>query len=217
VAVLGQVLPKSVIDSIMAMFERRLASGDDSVRRVIEAGTTVYEGFKLNKADEDLHIVKAAMVPEVIDAFCAATGTGFKVIFYDIWRNHALPQSENDIYSNRWHADGVRLDLFKVFFFLHDTTDGHGGSIIANRQETRAIFSSGYRSRGNYGKGQQLLTAIEKRGIMKGPAGYAYMFSPNTCLHRAGVPDAGFSRTVLMVTVISAPRIDLEPQDPRRF
>jgi hypothetical protein len=217
VAILGQVLPKTTVDSLLAMFERRLASDPDSVRRMAVADTTVYEGFKLNHADRDLDLVKTAMVPEVIDALCAATGTGFQVISYDIWRNHALPEGQNDVYSNRWHADGQRVDQFKVFFFLHETSDQHGGSIIADRHETRAIFSSGYRSRKTYGTGQTMLASIERRGIMKGPAGFAYVFNPNTCLHRAGVPDAGFSRSVLMVTVVSAPRVDLNPKDPRRF
>ena len=47
---------------------------------------------------------------------------------------------------------------------------------------------------------------------MTGPKGYAYIFSPNLCLHRAGEPAAGLTRTVLIVRVLPSRHLNLEPR-----
>jgi len=152
------------------------------------------------------------MSKDVVDALRATLGTNFNVVSYTMWRNHALPDGERgDVYSNRWHVDGARTDEWKLFVFMHDVTPDHGGTIIATRPETRMVCRAGYRSRKNYAGATDALKVLE-RSCMTGPKGYAYIFTPNLCLHRAGVPRQGLTRTVLMVIVLPNRHMNLAPR-----
>jgi hypothetical protein len=153
------------------------------------------------------------MTAQVVDALRATLGTNFHVVSYTMWRNHDLPDGgQEDVYSNRWHVDGARTDEYKLFVFMHEVSTDHGGTIIATRAETRIACRAGYWSRKNYAGASDVLARLDRKSCMTGLKGYAYIFSPNLCFHRAGVPKRGLTRTVLMVIALPSRHMDLNPR-----
>ncbi len=210
--VLGPVVPANALAPLVACFHERLAS--DTALRIVKEGATVYEGGVFF-GPKDLPIIAPVIVPEIIDALRAATGGGFRVVSYYAWRIHHLPsRTERETYSERWHSDGLRTDAHKVFVFLTDVTREDGGTIVADREATRAACRAGYRTRNDYGGAAPILAAIEREGGMCGPAGTAYIVNTSLCLHRAGVPAPGRHREVLQIQAIAGPTVDLTPLRP---
>lgn len=215
---LGASVNEATIDKIVAAFERKVQTRDASLRVTNVAGRAVSEAMEFSANDPDLKIVQQAMTDRIVEAFRAALGTNFEVVSYTIWRNHSLLDTDGaDVYSNRWHTDGARTDEWKGFVFLHDVTADHGGTVIATREESRLACRSGYWSRKNYAGATGMFKTLDEKSCMTGPKGYAYIFSPNLCLHRAGVPAAGLTRTVLMVRVLPSRHLNLEPRVEERL
>lgn len=215
--VLGTIIDPGAIDRISSVFEQRVAASHLTVSKTVVEGKAVSEAIEFGFADPDLPLVQSVMTEPVVDALRATLGTNFQVISYTVWRNQALPDGDQkDIYSNRWHVDGARTDEYKLFVFMQDVTPEHGGTIIADRADTRKVCRAGYLSRKHYAGAEGMLKVLDQRSCMAGPKGYAYIFTPNLCLHRAGVPKPGFSRTVLMVRVLPHRCLDLGPRiDPQ--
>jgi len=212
-----EVLEKSIdigaIDKIYSLFEHRVATSHLAINKTFVAGNVVSEAIEFGFADPDLPVVQTVMTEQVVDALRATMGTNFQVVSYTVWRNFALTDGgQQDVYSNRWHVDGARTDEYKLFVFMQDVTPEHGGTIIANRVDTREVCRAGYLSRKHYAGAESMLKVLDERSSIAGPKGYAYIFTPNLCLHRAGVPKPGLSRTVLMVRVLPHRCLDLNPR-----
>jgi hypothetical protein len=215
IEILGPIVPTSALAPIVARFEAHLAS--DAAVRVLKDGAPIYEGGLRFGAD-DMPLLLPVMVPEIVDALRAMTGSGFRVVSYAVWRNHHVPSSTNDeIYSERWHSDGVRTDLQKVFIFLSDVTPEDGGTVVADRANSRAACRAGYRGRRTYGNAAPIFDALERKGGIYGPAGTAYLVNTSHCLHRAGVPAPGRSRDILQIQAFASPTVDLVPMTPDRL
>lgn len=213
VEALGPVVDEGVVDRLLAVFDERVVARDPSVKVTSVDGRPVSEAIEFKFGDPALPLVQEVMVAPLVDSFRATLGTNFHVVSYTMWRNHPLPEGDRkDIYSNRWHVDGARTDEFKAFVFMHETTENHGGTIIATRSETRAACRAGYSSRNAYAGASDIFSSLDHKSCMTGPKGFAYIFSPNLCLHRAGIPKQGLTRTVLMVRVLPARRMDLSPR-----
>jgi len=213
IQLLGNVVPIDMVNLILSLFNDKIITQDPRIKTISVFGHKVYEGIQFKAGDKELQIMQQVMTPELITAFTAASNGGFEVLSYSIWRNYSLPEGySSDVYSNRWHTDGARTDEFKIFIFLDDISPDHGGTIIADRHQTREACKAGYRSEKTYGNSQSFLENIEKAGSISGSAGYSYIFNPNTCLHRAGVPKPSLVRTVLMIIAIPAKKIILVPK-----
>jgi len=210
VETLGTIVDRSVIDRICSVFELRVAMRHASLKVTEVGGQTVSETIEFKFDDPALPVVQQVMTEQVVDALRATLSANFHVVSYTMWRNHNLPDGErNDVYSNRWHVDGARTDEYKLFVFMHDVTPDHGGTIVATRAETRMACRAGYLSRRNYAGASAVFTKLDGKSCMTGPKGYAYIFTPNLCLHRAGVPRRGLTRTVLMVIVLPSRHMKL--------
>jgi hypothetical protein len=213
IQLLGNQVPIDTVNVVLDLFNEKISSQDPRVKTISVHGQKVYEGIEFKAGDKEMQIMQQVMTPELITAFTAASNGGFEVLSYSIWRNHSLPEGySSDVYSNRWHVDGARTDEFKIFVFLDDISPDHGGTIIADRHQTYEACKAGYRSRKTYGNSQSILENIENAGSISGSAGYSYIFNPNTCLHRAGVPKPSLVRTVLMIIAIPAKKIILVPK-----
>ena len=213
VEILGQIIDIGTIDKIYSVFEERVNAGHPTVNKTVVGEQIASEVIEFLFDDPDLPLVQGVMTQPVTDALRATLGTNFQVVSYTVWRNHTLPDGGGqDIYSNRWHVDGARTDEYKLFVFLQDVTPEHGGTIIANRHDTKMACRAGYRSRKHYAGADSMLKTLDQRSCMAGPKGYTYIFTPNLCLHRAGVPKPGLDRTVLMVRVLPNRHLDLNPR-----
>jgi hypothetical protein len=215
--ILGPVVPASIIEAVNQRFHQE--RGVDPKENVtLPDGTALFEGVWFNSGDK-IPLAQKAMVPEIVEALRNACGGGFQVISYQAWRTYSIPESvgSKEIYSERWHGDGNRSDVTKVFIFLNDVTRAHGGTLIASREETRAACRAGYRDRRTYGRADEIFQKLEARGGVSGPAGTAYVANTNLCLHRAGIPESGLHRDLLQVMVISAPTVDLTPAPREQF
>lgn len=215
--VLGPVVPASIIQEVAARFHQERGT-DPKENVTLPDGTVLFEGVWFNSGDK-LEVAKKVMVPEIVEALRNACGGGFQVITYQAWRTYSIPQSvgAKEIYSERWHGDGNRSDVTKVFIFLNDVSPAHGGTLIATLEETRAACRAGYRDRRNYGNAGEIFEKIEARGGVSGPAGTAYVANTNLCLHRAGVPAAGLHRDLMQVMVVAAPGVELTPAPREQF
>lgn len=211
--VLGKIIDPRAIDKIYSLFEQRVAASHRTVNKIVVDGSAASEAIEFDFSDPDLPVVQSVMTESVVDALRATLGTNFQVVSYTVWRNYALADGgQQDVYSNRWHVDGARTDEYKLFVFMQDVAPEHGGTIIATRADTRKVCRAGYRSRKHYAGAEGMLKVLDQRSCMAGPKGYAYIFTPNLCLHRAGVPMPGLSRTVLMVRVLPHRCLNLNPR-----
>jgi hypothetical protein len=217
VEVLGKIVDSDVVDRLCSVFQQRVATGHPSVEVIKADGHLISETICFEDGDPALPIVQEVMTGNVVDALRATLSTNFSVVSYIMWRNHSLQEGQTDIYSDRWHVDGARTDEYKLFVFMHDVTPDHGGTVIATRDETRQALRAGYITRKNYAGAANVFSDLECKSCMVGPKGHAYIFTPNLCLHRAGVPKRGLTRTVLMVRVLPSRDLDLEPRTRQKM
>jgi hypothetical protein len=104
--------------------------------------------------------------------------------------------------SNRWHCDGRRTDLLKVFILLRDTDETMGPFHTLSIAETKKVLKQGYRSRNDVGPASSWMGGQAKRLI--GKAGDAMFCNTSLCLHRAGVPGLGKSRDMVELRFLPA-------------
>ncbi len=142
-------------------------------------------------------------------------GTPFRVLHVRSWRIESLRWWEQgvDHYGNLWHCDDHPVTTLKLFVQVSEEVGEGGGAFrLHDAPDTRRIMRLGFVRPG-------LMTPAARRaaddpaGIVEldGPPGSALLCSTPRCLHRAGVPRPGRSRSMLQFTF--APAATPLPED----
>ena len=135
----------------------------------------------------------------------------FKLFSIPSTRLLHIPKSDRtkeNLLSARWHCDNGPKDLIHMAVFLHDVTEAHGPTFLQTRQRTRQLMRMGFYTRHDYAVA---LEEMEDKTYVKqltGKIGTAHLMLPNVCLHRAGIPEAGYIRDSLFFSF----RPGLEPK-----
>ena len=128
-------------------------------------------------------------------------GSSFRVVETQAFRTFPIPEADRgtEAYSNFWHCDSYPVSWVKVYVFLSDWTPASGGTEILPIPRTKKIMRSGYVNRYfSLGGQERLARMTEDHVSVVGPAGSIFIFNPQRCLHRAGVPTDGRQRDAMM-------------------
>jgi len=131
-------------------------------------------------------------------------GRSFEVVETQCFRNFTIPESDRELeaYSNFWHCDNYPVDWLKVYVFLSDWAETSGPTEIMPVPATKEVMRSGYVNRyfsliGEDRMGRHVASAAKATGA----TGTEFIFNPQRCLHRAGIPADGKPRDAVMFFV----------------
>lgn len=96
--------------------------------------------------------------------------------------------------SADWHQDRRPINWLRIFILLHDTYDQHGPLSYIDQSTSSVIIRRGFR-RGN-AIDYPFLNSIS---LLTGFMGDALIINAETCLHKAGVPCQGLTRTIMEI------------------
>lgn len=136
-------------------------------------------------------------------------GSAFRIVETQAFRTYPIPESERsrEAYSNFWHCDGYPVPWVKVYIFLSDWTRESGGTEILPVAQTRRVMRSGYINRYFSFLSHRRLQALNAQAARAvGRAGSAFLFNPQRCLHRAGIPRDGRYRDAMVFFVAGSDR-----------
>lgn len=202
---LGQPFNDSIIETIQEKYESLIE--DDRYGKVLSE----YEGEEylrsLGSWDDDFDLFEE--IPELIDLVDGDIarllqryyGSHFQTIRVQAYRTYHIPDrviEETELYSNYWHCDDHPVDHVKLFVYLSDVTEADGPFHILDESETEQLLEAGF-NRGADG----VSNGVVERGadVIKftGEAGTTALANTQRLLHRAGNPEEGRHRDMLMM------------------
>lgn len=202
---LGRPFDDSLIETIQKKYDSLI--GDDRYGKVLSE----YEGKEylrsLGSWDENFDLFE--QIPELTDLVDdkVATlirhyyGSHFQPIRVQAYRTYHIPQrvtEETELYSNYWHCDAHPVDHVKLFVYLSDVTEAHGPFHVIDESETERLLQAGF-NRGTEGVPDGVVEREADVIKFTGEAGTTAMANTQKLLHRAGNPDEGRHRDMLMM------------------
>jgi hypothetical protein len=213
-----------------------------------DADASIDLGFG-TRVDAVRHIIDPmAQIPEiaglfderVADVVRAAYGTHFAVYAVRVWRTIHIPDSELvrrgrfrrarpvSVMANLFHNDEHPVSTLKYFVQLTPNVGPDTGALrIIPIHSTRRIVRAGYlRPDVVFGPARRLLATNDDVVVFDGAPGSGLLCNSERCLHRAGIPKAGFERAMIQFTLVPSARplptewaADLAPDPgvPRRL
>jgi hypothetical protein len=136
---------------------------------------------------EHLPEVKDILIGRNARLFEAFLQCHFKVYEIEAYRN--LP---NDQYQSQWmwHFDNDAYPVYKLIFYLTDTTAQNGPFAVHRKSSTLDLFERGFHNPYEPGKHIDALRDPSRSTQAVGPAGTAILFQ-NNLIHRATPPLEG--------------------------
>ena len=123
------------------------------------------------------------------------TGMKYSIDFFLHWEIRNIPQdfAKKQFFANLWHTDRLfTKNVIKLFILTHDTSEDHGPITWINKVDSDKIKKS-----------NKLLIKEsyyeDKKNIFIGSSGKSCLINPNVCLHKAGNPEEGLQRRMLML------------------
>jgi hypothetical protein len=151
--------------------------------------------------------VDALITPKLRATLAAHYRGWFEVITVQAWRTSPLEGLEDETaveaYSNQWHNDRYPTSWVRLFVYLSDGVTKETGAFRCHPVEsTQEICRSGqYLQRSRILPGARRKLEDESRiAYFEGDAGASCLANAQLCLHRAGVPRAGYERDILAFT-----------------
>lgn len=143
-----------------------------------------------------------------------------QLIRVQAYRTYHIPPrvvKETELYSNYWHCDAHTTDHTKMFVYLSDVSEADGPFHILDRNDTNKLLNRGF-NRGSEGVPDGV---VEKEANMQkftGEAGTTALANTQKLLHRAGNPEEGRHRDMLMMQFAPAkePLSENWPQETNR-
>ena len=122
-----------------------------------------------------------------------------------VWINHSFEKNKSkeiQFFSENYHTDNYLFTYFKLFVNLEDVDQSKGPlHFIPINRTKQFIKQSGYKNRYNYSEHYDDNIVFKNIGKL----GDSIFFNSAECLHRAGVPEAGFQRKMLMIVFNAVP------------
>lgn len=214
---LGRPFDDSLIETIQDKYQNLIE--DDRYGKVISE----YEGNpylrSLGSWDGDFDLFE--QIPELVDLLDNRVttfirqyyGSHFQPIRVQAYRTYHIPNrviEETELYSNYWHCDAHPVDHVKLFVYLSDVTEADGPFHIIDETETERLLEAGF-NRGTEGVPDGVVEREADLIKFTGEAGTTAMANTQKLLHRAGNPDEGRHRDMLMMQF--APATEPLPDD----
>ncbi len=191
---------------------------------IVDPGSSVDLGFA-TRADAVRHVIDPmARIPElgalfddrVAQVVRAAYGTHFAVHAVRVWRTIHIPDRELvrrgrfrrarpvSVMANLFHNDEHPVSTLKYFVQLTSDVGPDTGALrVIPIRTTRRIVRTGYlRPDAVFGPARRLLAASNDAIVFDGAPGSGLLCNSELCLHRAGIPKAGFERAMIQFTLV---------------
>jgi hypothetical protein len=155
--------------------------------------------------------------PEIVQAIRSSIGSNFLIEDVFLTRNYHLEPEINSRYellSDRWHCDHQCPDGFSLFVCLSEVTEADGPFHLISAEDSRVVLSRGFdaAARKESPTGRLRPQDFENLGSyarLVGPPGTMVLCHTSYCLHRAGVPEAGHIRDMMIFTFRPSVKMDL--------
>ncbi|MCU1466773.1 MAG: Uncharacterized protein JWM72_2701 [Actinomycetia bacterium] len=211
-------------------------AGDSILRRIrsryealiADADASIDLGFG-RRVDAVRHIIDPmAQIPElgavfderVAEVVRTAYGTHFAVAAVRVWRTIHIPDRELvrrgrfrrarpvSVMANLFHNDEHPVSTLKYFVQLTPDVGPDTGALrVIPIHSTRRIVRAGYlRPDAVFGPARRLLAANDDVVVFDGAPGSGLLCNSERCLHRAGIPKAGFERAMIQFTLVPSAR-----------
>lgn len=134
---------------------------------------------------EGIRAILEGRIAQIIEAFLKSN---FKVFEVEMYRN--FPNNENKR-QWMWHFDNDAFPVYKLLFYITDTTPKNGPFAIHTMKSTQELFQKGFYNPYAPEKHLDALNDSSRFAKVPGPAGTAIFFQ-NNCVHRATAPIEGY-------------------------
>tara|TARA_B100000902_G_scaffold389404_1_gene436483 strand:+ start:899 stop:1747 length:849 start_codon:yes stop_codon:yes gene_type:complete len=126
----------------------------------------------------------------------------FIIAEINIYRNKHFIKNENkELINENFHCDHYKKTMVKLFINLDEVKIENGPLEIFTKKNTKKMIDNGYINRNNYGNSNKLIEERKNKYLNTGPAGNALLCATTECLHRASIPDEGYHRDIMAVTL----------------
>jgi hypothetical protein len=128
-------------------------------------------------------------------------GTHYVITQGRVYRTYPVPEElleYSQAYANYWHCDGTPLDYIKVFVLLNDVDDSKGPFTYVDRETTKELAGDLYRYQNGL-PNSFVEDTVDEVKTFTGEAGTAMFCNTNKILHRAGIPEEGKHRDLLLI------------------
>lgn len=200
---LGKIYDDSQINQIMEKYEKLITDDKYSIPRAknldISNGKNPAFSRQINKAYKNLSEINLLLNDQIKEMVEAYYGGNFQVMHVMCWRNQHVPESymNTEVYSERWHCDGRKTSILKLFVNLSNVTEDSGPFLIQKQSRTKKLIKMGFGNRHNYRIPMEVVE--DPTHVIKaiGPAGSAFLCNTELCLHRASIPNKGHTRDIV--------------------
>lgn len=196
--------PVSAVARIRSSYARLIADDRGStwsgVGRYREASRHILDAAKNLEGIEEL------LTPRLRAAVEGYYGGHFDVMHVRAWRTRPVEALDDqaDAYSNQWHSDRFPTSWLRVFVYLSDGVAKSTGAFrLHPLASSREIIRTGHYLRRTLilPRARRLLEDESRVVYFEGDAGATCLANVQLCLHRAGVPRAGYERDMLQLTL----------------
>ncbi|MBI49372.1 MAG: hypothetical protein CL850_03685 [Crocinitomicaceae bacterium] len=114
-----------------------------------------------------------------------------------------IENSPKEFYAENWHCDTYINNFFKIFINISDIKDIDGPTNILSKKETKKfVRANNYLNRKSYNQNSNddIFFNVGKRGKV-------LICNTTQCLHRAGIPEEGSFRDLLIISVLAIPQL----------
>jgi hypothetical protein len=196
--------PKGLLEGVVAAYRAAMASDRDS--RWIGVGRYLETARGIVDTARTLPDLEGFLTPNVRAAVEAYYGSHFEVMHVRAWRTRHVPGLETsaDAYSNQWHADRDPISMLRLFVYLSDGVTRETGAFrMHTLASTRAIVRSGgyFHRTMILPRANAMLEDPARIVYFEGDAGDGCLANVELCLHRAGIPRAGYDRDIVQFTL----------------
>lgn len=209
---LGIIYPEELINSIKSKYDKLIEDDNYSLQCQTFEGQVFTR--MINQAWVQFPEVKELITPELKKLLEEYHGN-FQVKHVGISRNYSIPQSlvEKKHAAANWHNDdqadwydenGNQIAVSKIFINISDVTDKDGPLHLNPKDRSVELIKSGFKNRFNWNVSQEVLE--DKKYLVKstGKKGSAMWGTMRYCLHRAGIPEQGHQRDMIIIQIESS-------------
>ena len=160
-------------------------------------------------------------LPYLIDdamahAIRSCIGSNFTLYDVQLTRNYHVPQTlaQYDLLSDRWHFDHKYNDILHLFVTLSDVDMDDGPTHILSAPDSRALSISDLivaleLKDPNGGLPSSVIEAMPSLTRCAGPPGTMAMSYTSLCLHKAGAPQPGRIRDIMIISFRHSVEMDV--------
>ena len=182
-------------------------SGDQAEKQGIPRGEIPHD-LRCYTIDVEAAVPDApALIDDkIIQAVRSCIGSNFSLCDITLTRNYHVPpqlSAKYDLLSDRWHFDHKYLDIFYLFVTLSHVALEDGPTHALSAPDSRALLELGFKcdlreKDPNGGINPAIIDKMPSLTRCAGPPGTMLMGHTSLCLHKAGMPDPGRVRDIMI-------------------